>query len=571
MPRRPRHAAWKWSDSILWSIAALLGAGILFVYLERRDIDAHNRQQLVILGQRAQRAADGIAGEIQRTFEAPVFESLATVNHPLLRLGRFDLVARQFADGLEAYPQIERFFIWHQLTDGAAPGEALFFGEHGTVGVDHTVSATRQRSSLPLEGFYRDPPLGRLILQLAREQARSQRIYGAAERRVGASSYDLFVQIFWIDANRDRFFAVMGYVVSHQAVRRGLFGELYRRRLAPLLEAASDGGPPFELRILDEQGRLAFGAPGPQPVTAGRAPFVLRFYPSDQIGARMAGEVRERIWYAVVSPTSGPLLRGGGRNYWLSAASFLLMMLALGLAVRGRRRAAQLSRMQSEFVAHVSHQLKTPLSLLSAVTETLDLERVRSPQKLAEYVRMIRSDTEQLRQLVERILEFSRVENRRAYEFEQVDLVQLARDTVQAFDGALPGRDIRVDATRDAVVISGDPAAMEQLLANLLDNAIKYSPAGKPITVTIGSVGREATIEVRDQGIGISSEERRRIFDRFYRGCGATLHRQGFGLGLAIVQEIVVAHRGRIDVESAPGQETVFRVRLPLHVRRSEG
>jgi signal transduction histidine kinase len=580
--RLARPAAWKWPDSVLWAIVALLGAGALIVYLQHRDIEALNRQRALILGQTSQQAAKAIAIEIRRTFEAPVFETLAAVNHPLLRSGRFDLVAREFADGLASYPQVDRFFIWHELTDGATPGEALFFG--GEAADDDGAESfepaggrggVTDGTAPRLDGFYRDPPFGRLVLEVAREQARSQWIYGAAERRVGASTYDLFIRIFWIDANRDRFFAVMGYVVSHEAVRTRLFGELYRRRLATLLEPSDgDGGPQLELRILDGQGRVAFGPPGPPSDTAGRARFALRFYPADEIRTRMAGEVPARIWQAVVTPKAGSLALApsGARGFWVSGASIFLIILALALALRGQRRASQLSRMQAEFVSHVSHQLKTPLSLLSAVTETLDLERVRSPQKLAEYVKMIHTETHRLSLLVDRMLEFSRVQGRqRVYELEAVDLVVLVRETVEAFDLALPGATIRVEVRGGPAVVSADPAAMEQVLANLLDNAVKYSPREKTITVTIGSVGAEAIIEVRDSGIGISPEERGKVFDRFYRGSGATLHRQGFGLGLAIVREIVAAHHGRIEIESGRGRGTTFRVRLPLLVRKDGG
>ena len=159
------------------------------------------------------------------------------------------------------------------------------------------------------------------------------------------------------------------------------------------------------------------------------------------------------------------------------ALSMLLMLVALGLTVQAHRRSAELARMQTDFVAHVSHQLKTPLSLLSAATETLQMDRIRSPEKLSEYLDTIRAEALRLSALVQRVLEFSRVQQQRSYEFEQVDLGALVRETVDAFAHGLAGRHGRFD-----VVLSGpgpfvqaDPAALEQVVANLLDNAVKYS------------------------------------------------------------------------------------------------
>ncbi len=557
--------AWKWPDPSLWAIAALLAAALLVVYLQRREVEALDRQTRLILEHTSRQAAESVVAEIRRSFEASVFETLAAVNHPLLRAGRFDLVAQEFAEGLAAYPHLDRFFLWHELTADVAPAEVLFFGGRPADAAHGALVAP----AAPIEGFYRDPPFGRLVLDVARESATSQWIYAAAERRVGGSTYDLFVRIFWVDAARDRFFAVMGFVVNHQTVRGELFDVLYRRRLKALL-APRDGerGPSHELRILDDRGEVVFGRRDRPPEGAARAAFPLCFYPADEIRVRMASQVPVRLWQAIVTPAPGALAAvapSGARGYWLSGVSVCLMVLALVFALRGRRRASQLSRMQAEFVAHVSHQLKTPLSLLSAVSETLDLERVRSPEKLAEYLRMMRTETHRLSGLVDRILEFSRVnDRRRAYELEEVDLTVLVRETVEAFDRALPGASIHVETEEGAVYVPADPAALEQVVVNLLDNAVKYSPREKSIVVAVRRTAAEAVLEVRDGGIGLLADERRRIFDRFYRGSGAALHRQGFGLGLAIVREIVAAHHGRVEVDSVHGRGTTFRVRLPL-------
>jgi signal transduction histidine kinase len=151
------------------------------------------------------------------------------------------------------------------------------------------------------------------------------------------------------------------------------------------------------------------------------------------------------LWSVVVGPSGDPRLAFFSvRTGWRSSGgvSIVLIVVALGFAVQGHRRSKELARMQSDFIAHMSHQLKTPLSLLSAVLETIRLERVKSPQKLARYHEILWEQTDRLSSLVERILEFSRVKRRgTSYEFERLDLTELVRETVEAFQRSLSPMD----------------------------------------------------------------------------------------------------------------------------------
>jgi signal transduction histidine kinase len=115
-----------------------------------------------------------------------------------------------------------------------------------------------------------------------------------------------------------------------------------------------------------------------------------------------------------------------------------------------------------------------------------------------------------------------------------------------------------------------DPAALEQVLANLLDNAVKYSDDNKTITVRVHSTRSQAMVDIIDRGIGIDPADQKRIFDRFYRPSSAR-HRPGFGLGLSLVRELVLAHRGRVELTSAVGRGSTFRVVLPCHADQAAG
>jgi two-component system phosphate regulon sensor histidine kinase PhoR len=241
------------------------------------------------------------------------------------------------------------------------------------------------------------------------------------------------------------------------------------------------------------------------------------------------------------------------------------MLVALGLTVQAHRRSTELARMQTEFVAHVSHQLKTPLSLLSAATETLQMDRVRSPERFAEYLATINAEAARLSLLVQRVLEFSRVQQGRNYEFERVDLGALVRETVDAFAHSLSSQHFTFDIHQDALspMVMADSAALEQVLANLLDNAVKYSGRIKKITVRVHSSRAHAMVDITDRGMGIEAADQTRIFERFYR-TASSRERPGFGLGLALVRELLQAHRGRVELTSALGQGSTFRIVLPL-------
>jgi signal transduction histidine kinase len=342
-----------------------------------------------------------------------------------------------------------------------------------------------------------------------------------------------------------------------------LFDASRRARINTMLSRRA-GELPLRAHVIDEHGAAIYGSADAGTISS-RVEFPMLFYPADEIQARMSGGVATQPWRIEVgAPALAGAFAGVSRGYWPTLVSVALMLVALGLTVQAHRRSAELAEMQSEFVAHVSHQLKTPLSLLSAATETLQMDRIRSPEKLGEYLDTIRAEAARLSTLVQRVLEFSRLQQERNYELEYVDLAALTRETVDAFAHGLASQhfkfDVHIDEPRPYVHV--DPAAIEQVIANLLDNAVKYSHTIKEITVRVRSDRQFAVVEVADRGVGVAPADQSRIFDRFYRASGA-LHRPGFGLGLPIVRDLVRAHGGSVEMTSVPGAGSTFRVLLP--------
>lgn len=526
------------------AIAAMLCAAALVLFLQHRATSALQAQTDIILRQISEQTAADVAQDLRRTLDGPVFETLTAVNHPDLRAGRLDLVAREFSAGLRAYPHVDRFFAWHAQTEAVAPGEVVFYG--------------RERP------FTRDPALGRAIRDLAHQYAPTQQIYVAGEEVGPAPGHHVFLRLFWVDAERRDYFAILGFVVDPAQLGARLFDAAGRARMSALVSRRGGGNMPLELRVTDDRGAVVFG---PTTARALRATirFPMLFYPADDIQSRLAAGVEPRTWAIdVMTPPALASMAGQTPGYWPTLASVALMLMALALTLRAYRRSEELAAMQRDFVAHVSHQLKTPLSALSAATETLQMDRVGSPEQLSQYLGIIHGETTRLSSLVQRVLEFSRVQQPRQYEFECVDLGALVRETVEAFVEGVPGPPgaLRVESPDEGPFVLADPAAIEQVIVNLLDNAVKYSDEVRDITVRIGTDHSRAVVEVADRGVGIPAAEQARIFERFYRGSAAS-HRRGFGLGLAIVQELVHAHGGSVEVASQPGLGSTLTVKLP--------
>jgi signal transduction histidine kinase len=252
------------------------------------------------------------------------------------------------------------------------------------------------------------------------------------------------------------------------------------------------------------------------------------------------------------------------------AFGLLLLVIGAGLVATYRlvRRETETARLKAEFVANVSHDLKTPLSLIRVFGETLEMGRVGDETTRQEYYRVITRESERLSRLIENVLDFSRIEGgRRTYDLVPVAVEPLVRDTVESFAYVLAQQGFKVDVAVAPALPEArmDADAVSQALGNLIDNAIKYSEARKVLTVEARLEGGGLALTVGDEGIGIPREEQEKIFDKFYRvGRSETQSRRGSGVGLALVRHVAEAHAGRVRVESRPGEGSRFTLWLPL-------
>ncbi|MFL6214022.1 MAG: sensor histidine kinase [Blastocatellia bacterium] len=254
-------------------------------------------------------------------------------------------------------------------------------------------------------------------------------------------------------------------------------------------------------------------------------------------------------------------------NLSLGAAMTLFLIGGIALTLRTAARAMKLSQMKSDFVSNVSHELRTPLASIRVFGEFLKLGRVKDAAKMREYGEYIETESRRLTQLINNILDFSRIESgQKSYHFYPTDIRELVADTLKVFEVRLKQDEFTIyfETAASLPRVAVDADAMTQALVNLLDNAVKYSGASRNITLRLGQHGEWVTVAISDNGVGIPEEDQEKVFERFHRVSTGLVHDvKGSGLGLAIVKHIVEAHGGKVTLESRPGGGTTFTIDLP--------
>ncbi len=234
--------------------------------------------------------------------------------------------------------------------------------------------------------------------------------------------------------------------------------------------------------------------------------------------------------------------------------------------VRDMTRLREADDLKNTFISVISHELKTPVALIKGYAGTLRREDAKwDARTVRDSAAIIEEEADRLTQLIDNLLDASRLQaGGLKLNIGEVALDQLARHTVEKFSVEAQQHPFTLDFPSSFPTVPADAVRIEQVLSNLINNAMKYSPPGAPIRITGRVTPREAIVTVTDQGIGIALEEQARIFERFYRVDDALSRRtQGSGLGLYLAKAVIDAHHGRIWVQSVPGQGSAFSFALP--------
>jgi signal transduction histidine kinase len=256
------------------------------------------------------------------------------------------------------------------------------------------------------------------------------------------------------------------------------------------------------------------------------------------------------------------------RSFLILGVLSMLLIGGLLLTYRSVSKEMALARLKSDFVSNVSHELRTPLALIRLYAETLELGRIKTREKAAEYYRIISKESERLTALINNILDFSRIEaGRKEYDFRETDMAELVRNTLDAYRYQIEQQGFACEQSIDSGIpaVRVDREAIARALVNLLDNALKYSADEKFLGVKLYRANGVLKLEVVDRGIGITRREQSKIFEKFYRTGDPLVHNtRGSGLGLSLVRHVTQAHGGKVEVESTPGKGSKFTLSLPL-------
>lgn len=272
-------------------------------------------------------------------------------------------------------------------------------------------------------------------------------------------------------------------------------------------------------------------------------------------------------YFAVYFPEAGSGLPDSMEIWLFSSAVLLATMLFFAYALYVIFRQKRLSEIQTDFVNNMAHEFKTPLATMDISSRVLmEPAIVESPDRLLRYAAIVNGEARRLKGQVERVLQMATPLQRLDLKREPIELSKFLSEIVARQNAALQEKGFAIQTDiAEPLRVEGDGLHLANLVSNLLDNAVKYSPGLPEITLSLRREGRFAVLTVADKGLGIDDKHAKLIFDKFYRVPTGDVHDvKGFGLGLHYVRTVAEAHRGGVRLSSAPGEGSAFGVRLPL-------
>ena len=542
------------------AIVVAIPMAVLF-YFQFKSLNDIETTSAVVLRQLSSETADSITRSVEDYLKRPHISVLLRI--PAARMEPLDLqfIEPIFNDALSESPFVESFFVWTER--GPQSNKWLVFDQ---------ASKAKPISDVG-NGFREDKALGKKLLGRLRELVKTRRAIVAFTETINGRPHYVQAQLRFEGPARERMTSVTAFAVDAERLRTQFIPSILRDWLASVQQPS--GFPRLETEVLDEEGRHIFASHADRnehfaPVD--ERSFAIIFFDKELLEFAAPYEQHREIWGLRTSYGPHPIPEIVSANTRPQLALMIVLAVAMGLGVflvaGAAAREVRVAELKSNFVASVSHDLKTPLALIQLFAETLELGRVRTPERALEYYTIINGEAKKLTRLIENILDFSRMEaGLRPYRMEPADLSEsvnkvLARMETQFSQGHfIVNPKVEADLPR----ILADEGATEQAIENLLANAMKYSGDAKTIEIEAKRANGHIVVSVTDHGIGISRREQGRIFRKFYRvqrdlGGGP----QGTGLGLAIVDHTMRGHGGFVRVESEPDQGSTFSLHFPI-------
>ncbi len=540
------------------AVVVAIPVAVLF-YFQYRSLTDLEATSAVVLRQLSSDTADGIAKTVEESLKRPHISVLLGVPQARMEPPDTNFIAPVLTESLAESPFIDEFYVWSAATPpNGRGGRWLVFDR---------ASATQNGAAA--SRFHEDLEVQERLLPKLQQMAGLRRAIVAFPDTLHGRPYYIQAQLRWATPARDRLTSLMAFAVDAERLRQEFFPALVDARVSQLQQPT--GFPPLRVTLADDQGRIVVSGHGEGEQPVDERTFPLVFFDKELLEFAAPYEAHREIWrlHTSYGPTTIPEIVSANTRPQLALMLLVAAVMGIGvfLVAGAAAREVRLAELKSNFVASVSHDLKTPLALIQLFAETLELGRARSTDRAQEYYRIINGEAKKLTRLIENILDFSRMEaGLRPYTLAPADIGQLVRHVVTLMEPQFTQAQFTVQChvAPGLPSVGADVIAAERAVENLLANALKYSADSRAIEVDVYAERGEVVVRVRDHGIGIPRREQRRIFRKFYRihqdlGGGP----QGTGLGLAIVDHAMRGHGGYVGVESEPGQGSTFTLHFP--------
>jgi signal transduction histidine kinase len=542
--------------SIALAAAICLSAATL-VWIGYNAVTEWKRAAALVASRNSEAAADLLISALARDMRGVQTSVLATAERDGLTAGAEADLLRPIASAFARYPYPETFFAWRQ----SPPANSVVFFARAERYPTWLPRTDGQRLYPVVEA--NEPVLARRILDRVMKDAWQARRFSIFEMDVAGAKYQVVTVLSYGDALREHVSSALGFMVDLGWVRHHYFADLVAQVRS--IEGQDRG---MRFAVIDDRQAVVVGGAGSPDVPRSQRAFPVLFFDPLLVAIDPPRDLHISSWTALAAAEGDPTLavanQSARRTLALAAAMTLTLAVAFVMSLKALRANANLVDLRTEFVSAVTHELKTPIANLRAISETLASGR-DLPGMTKEYGAMGLGEANRLSRLVDNLLAYSRVADvADVYSFESVFLGPIVQRTLQEFASNLRdgGFHTVVDVPEDLPAVRADPTALGLMLNNLIDNAIRYSTDRRELRIDARHQARTVTIRVTDRGVGIAPDEIARVTRKFFRGRGS--HPGGSGLGLAIVERIVTDHGGALRIESAMNQGTTVSVTLPI-------
>jgi signal transduction histidine kinase len=406
-----------------------------------------------------------------------------------------------------------------------------------------------------------NPVIAEMVLTQIKQDAAGGSPYSIFESRLGDATYQIVVRLHYSNAARQRLVSLAGFMVNTEWVRRHYFSELTKQ-----ISHVTEGDSRLVLAIVDDTGADVVRTRAfVDSDLVRRHPFPVAFFDPALVAVNPPKHLVLHKWVVLASGAADPVLAAADVTVFVAAAAAVALVIGLVMTARAVRASADLAEMRTEFMSSVTHELKTPIGSIRALGETLSSGRLSSGTAQREYGALVVQEAKRLTRLVDNVLAHARITDiADVYSFTPLHVDVIVDQALSGFTNQLRHArfKVTVEIPPGLPPIHADEAAMELVLDNLFDNAIRYSEATKELKISAEQDGEMVSIHVSDRGMGIPEDDLEHVTKKFLRGRNAVVG--GNGLGLAITKRIVVEHRGQLAIQSVLGKGTTVTVSIPV-------